>query len=343
MKEDRLPDECSKRRRPWTINTSTHTLMTLRQSLRSLISGILLGLTFLSQSRANPVEIGAVNWQRDFKTACAQSRESGKPIFLLFQEVPGCQGCQAFGKNILTLPLLVEAIEDEFIPVVAYNNKPGTADDTLRIRYGEPAWNYQVIRFLDAEGRDIIPRKDRVWDAGGLLDRMIQVLEKSERSIPKYLQALRAEYNPGAQATAAFSMFCFWTGEKELGQIDGVIRTEAGWFDGQEVTRVVYDQTILPLSRLASAAADVQCARKVYIPEGNPSLGKLPVGRLTKDYRPAKASDQKKQIGNWTALRKVRHLTSMQLTKINAFAPVDPDQALSWLSPRQRKEYDAAR
>jgi hypothetical protein len=37
----------------------------------------------------NPVELGRVAWQRDHEAAFAAARASGKPVVLLFQEVPG--------------------------------------------------------------------------------------------------------------------------------------------------------------------------------------------------------------------------------------------------------------
>lgn len=39
--------------------------------------------------RTQPVEIGTVDWLRDLDEAKRASQESGKPILLLFQEVPG--------------------------------------------------------------------------------------------------------------------------------------------------------------------------------------------------------------------------------------------------------------
>ncbi len=36
-----------------------------------------------------PVELGRVAWLRDFGAGRAQARQTGKPILLLFQEVPG--------------------------------------------------------------------------------------------------------------------------------------------------------------------------------------------------------------------------------------------------------------
>ena len=36
-----------------------------------------------------PVELGAVDWGRDLEAAKKTSAETGKPILVLFQEVPG--------------------------------------------------------------------------------------------------------------------------------------------------------------------------------------------------------------------------------------------------------------
>lgn len=43
----------------------------------------------LSYPKNNPVEVGMVKWGRDLDAALARSNESGKPVLLLFQEVPG--------------------------------------------------------------------------------------------------------------------------------------------------------------------------------------------------------------------------------------------------------------
>jgi len=42
-----------------------------------------------SQTAQNPVEVGDVHWGRDFDAALKMSAESGKPVLVLFQEVPG--------------------------------------------------------------------------------------------------------------------------------------------------------------------------------------------------------------------------------------------------------------
>jgi len=141
----------------------------------------------------NPIEVGSVNWGRNLDQALKVSGETGQPVFVLFQEVPGCSGCQQFGKTVLTHPQIVQAIETEFLPVLVYNNISGN-DRRLLDRFGEPAWNFQVVRFLNATGNDIIPRKDRVWTVGELAERMVETLKVSGRPVPEYLRELTENF-----------------------------------------------------------------------------------------------------------------------------------------------------
>jgi len=58
------------------------------------ILATILVLTFCataygSQTAKNPIEVGDVRWGRDFDAALKMSAESGKPVLVLFQEVPG--------------------------------------------------------------------------------------------------------------------------------------------------------------------------------------------------------------------------------------------------------------
>jgi len=237
---------------------------------------------------------------------------------------------------VLSHPILAEAIETEFVPLMVVNNQPGRDAELLK-RFREPAWNYQVVRFLDQSGTDLIPRKDRVWTPQGTAARMVEALEKAKRPVPKYLQSIVVP--SGADlGDAAFAIHCFWTGELKLGAIDGVVRTEAGWLDGHEVTRVWYDRSELKFADLLKAAQKVDCARKVFSASADErahavKTGRLSVGELT-GYRAAKASDQKRQIQGtpYAAIS----MTAMQATKVNALARRDHQAAQLWLSPTQR-------
>ncbi|MEM7146351.1 MAG: VPGUxxT family thioredoxin-like (seleno)protein, type 2 [Verrucomicrobiota bacterium] len=310
----------------------------------TIITLALAALTLSSpatRANPNPVEAGTVTWSRDLDAAFAQSKKTGKPVFLLFQEIPGCAGCQQFGKEVLSQPLLVEAIENEFVPVLVYNNRNTGPDPEILKRFNEPAWNYQVVRFLDHDAKDIIPRKDRIWTTPALATRMIETLQKQNRPVPQYLRSLSLHPNDATLEQAAFAMFCFWTGEQKLGGLDGVVYTEAGWFDGREVTRVFYDPAVIPFDHLLNQAAAFRCADKVYTTTDSQqkitsAKSSLPSAPLTKEYRPAKASDQKRQLPG-TPFAGLPSLNPIQLTKLNAFARTNPQKAQSWLSPSQRR------
>ncbi|MEM9478330.1 MAG: VPGUxxT family thioredoxin-like (seleno)protein, type 2 [Verrucomicrobiota bacterium] len=291
--------------------------------------------SFLRSHEKNRPEIGDVSWSRDFEGTLAASKESGKPVFILFQELPGCQGCRDFGQTVLTNPQIVEAIETLFEPVLVHNNSGGKDAEILK-RYKEPAWNYQVVRFLDAEGKDIIPRRDRVWTTPALAARMVAALEKSGQPVPNYLRALSSTASSDV-GTAAFAMLCFWTGEQRLGGIDGVLTTEAGWLDGREVTLVRFDREKLPFETLTKKAESFDCAQKVFTTTTEDAVvaakSRLKHAALTDSYRAAKKSDQKRQLPG-TQFQNL-DLSPTQATKVNAFARSNPKLAASWLSPRQ--------
>ncbi|MCR9248469.1 MAG: thioredoxin family protein [bacterium] len=46
-------------------------------------------VTTLAVAQQATVEFGKIDWQRDYAAAKAASERSGKPLLLLFQEVPG--------------------------------------------------------------------------------------------------------------------------------------------------------------------------------------------------------------------------------------------------------------
>lgn len=271
----------------------------------------------------NPVEVGDVNWGRDYQAALSQSQNSGKPIFLLFQEVPGCAGCKQFGQDVLSDPNVVNVIEQNFIPLLIHNNKGGE-DARIRKKFKEPAWNYQVVRFLDSKGEDIIPRKDRVWSTSAIMARIEEALTEYQRG---QLSSTSTE-----TARVALCQYCFWTGETKIGAIPGVLETEAGFIGGREVTLVTYDPQEVSLEALVGTAADEGVATAVYLDD--PST--LPGAKKLSNYRRAPESDQKRQIAG--TIFSDLQLTSRQATKINAFARTNPNKALEYLTPEQRNE-----
>ncbi|MFK7927769.1 MAG: thioredoxin family (seleno)protein, partial [Myxococcota bacterium] len=69
---------------------------------------------------AQPHELGQIAWIRDLEAGKAEAKSTGKPLLLLFTEVPGCSTVNGFADAALEDPLFVEATEDLFVPVVIY-------------------------------------------------------------------------------------------------------------------------------------------------------------------------------------------------------------------------------
>lgn len=308
-------------------------------TMRRLIFSLLLAIVQTSCSAkdiAQPEEAGTATWLRDLDTALAASGKSGKPVFALFQEIPGCAGCKQFGREVLSHPIVVAAIESEFTPLLIHNNKPGSDAEVIQ-KFGEPAWNYQVVRFLDANGADLIARKDRVWETGPLVERMIATLQKAKRPVPVWLSLLASEYSPRLQQVA-MATGCFWTGEMLVGQLDGVIATEAGFLGGHEVTLVNFDPAVLSVDQLAKAAAKVRCNDVLYVPAASLALARRAglTAEVLQGYRTAPASDQKKQLEGTPAAK--LKLSGAQATKVNAWIRTEPAKAIQFLTPAQRAQ-----
>ena len=187
-------------------------------------------------------ELGEVAWLRDHDRGVALAAEQGKPVLLLFQEIPGCSTCVRFGQDALTHPLMVELIADRFVPVAIFNNHPGADAEILR-RYDEPSWNNPVVRFLGPDGAELLPKLADRYDALGLHEKITAVLELLGDDVPGYFRLLGrdllVEY--GLSKCVTYTTPCFWSGETSLAQHPAVITTDAGWVDGEEVVQVHFD------------------------------------------------------------------------------------------------------
>ncbi|WP_188610774.1 VPGUxxT family thioredoxin-like (seleno)protein, type 2 [Chelatococcus reniformis] len=187
-------------------------------------------------------ELGEVAWLRDYDRGLKLAAEQGKPVLLLFQEVPGCSTCVRFGQDVLTHPLMVEFITDRFVPVAIFNNHPG-ADTEILHRSDEPSWNNSVVRFLRPDGAELVPKLADRYDALGLHDKMAAVLAMLDDEVPGYFRLLGrdllVEY--GLSKCMTYTTPCFWSGETSLATHPAVITTDAGWVDGEEVVQVYFD------------------------------------------------------------------------------------------------------
>jgi len=292
------------------------------QSRNVLFSVLVLILSISSaQERTNAthqdIELGKVSWYRDYDQAIALSAKEGKPVLILFQEIPGCATCRNYGHDVLSSPLMAEAIEDLFIPLAIYNNKKGK-DAVVLKQFREPSWNNPVVRIVNKHGQDLTKRVAGNYSAAGLYKAMENVLLLENKTIPPYMQLLGEELAATSKNTISekyFKMYCFWTGEKHLGSAKGVLNTEAGFMKGHEVVKVTYDKSVLGESILEDFAKDQNM---------------LP---LSKDNSYRTATKDEDYFLQHT-IYKYLPLSKLQRTKINS-AIGQREAAEKYLSPRQ--------
>ena len=283
----------------------------------ALLASALLATAVIGAPHPNPEpELGLVRWGRDLDQALAASRASGRPVLVLFDEVPGCATCRGFGQQVLSHPLLAEAIGSEFVPVFVANCRPGR-DAELLARFGEPAWNNPVLRFLDARGHDVVARADELYSAHEIAVRLAEALRAAGRPVPAYLALTVEETQTAHRRDATFEMSCFWEGEAKLGALPGVLDVRAVNTEAGEGVRVTYDESRLPYAQLVRAARQRQC-----------DVG----GGSVTSERSAGGSDHLHALAS-SRLRWLP-LTPMQAMRVNS-ALAAGGNGLEYLSPRQ--------
>lgn len=280
-----------------------------------------------------PEELGDVRWMRNYVEARAKALQDGKPIFILFQEVPGCSTCRNYGNDLLTHPHIVEAIETFFVPLAIYNNTGGEDAKVLK-KFNEPAWNNPVARIISANTeQDIIPRLNGKYDISSLLDFLIKGMIESHLLVPQYLATLHSEYDTNDLRETHLSMYCFWTGEKALADMQGVIDTRAGYMNGTEVVKVKYDADQVSEEELIQYAKVQKCADALYSDDQREVAAAKKLNIPTKSkgiFRPDKQPKYYIYMSNLRSLP----MTHLQALLVNrAFA--NNEDAERYLSPRQ--------
>lgn len=276
-----------------------------------------------AQERTNPKnqdeELGKVSWYRDYDAAIAASKKENKPVLILFQEVPGCATCRNYGHNVLSNPLMTETIENEFIPLAIFNNKKGK-DLIILKKYNEPTWNNPVVRIVNKKGDNIVKRVASDYSAKGLYHAMVKALKAEDKIIPEYVKILGQEltinFNTPNIKETHYKMYCFWTGEKQLGSQDGVLITQAGFING-EVVKVKYDATKISEETLNTFAKANKMSPVI-------SKNKFTWAEKDEDYYL-----QHSQL-------KFLPLSQVQKTKINS-ALGNSKSPIPYLSPKQKQ------
>ena len=269
--------------------------------------------------RNQSVELGKVTWLRDYNSALSLSKLEDKPVLLFFQEIPGCSTCINFGRDVLSHPLMVEFLENEFIPLVIYNNKPGADLDILNF-YNEPSWNNPVAHFVNDKGQDIIPKLTNNYLPLSMYNKLVEVLDRLAKPIPQYAlllgDDLKMEY--GNLKSTIYETPCFWSGETSMALQSAVKYTEAGWIDTMEVVKVFFDESQVSLMELNNYASNE--------------------GFFAIDIHQGYKIDERPQYYLSKSSFRYLPLTKVQRSRINVAIPYN-NQPEKYLSPKQTRMY----
>lgn len=215
--------------------------------------------------KGNPQELGLVKWERNYETALKKAKEAKKPVFILFQEVPGCSNCTRFGNDVLSNPLIVDAIEQEFIPLCIYNNKDGEDAKVLK-KFNEPSWNNPVVRIINSDEKDLTIRMGD-FHPNEIINGIVSSLKAEKIKVPVYVSSAQKQTNAiySVNETVYFSMYCFWAGEVKLGGLEGVTETTSGFMKGREVVEVKFNPAVVSFETLTKKASELECTDKCFV------------------------------------------------------------------------------
>ena len=140
--------------------------------------------------------------------------------------------------------------------------------------------------------------------------------------------------------TATFSMYCFWTGEKKLGNVNGVLETQPGFMNGREVVEVKYNPILISYEDLVTEAKSASCASHVFT-ENNNQITKAEkvVGKNKVSKKSKFRLDKEPKYYLSRSVYRFIPMTPTQAVKVNVKigSGQSPDE---FLSPRQLELLD---
>ena len=297
-------------------------------------------------------ELGAIRYAASSKEEAQKlAKERGDiPIVCIEAEIPGDLES---GNGVLAHPLIVEALETLFVCIA-----PPIARKEFEDRYkpsnDRKAW-YTTVTFLNSKCEELIP------PIGGdtlklpvMVDSIVQVLSKLQKSVPAYLKLMQEEQcgrtSIGTNGLVKSNCRCIILGtnecdhaEVEFAKQEGVLATIGGTYLGKRVIRVTYNPKVLSFATLLRIATEQNLADALYYRSQDEKVAaQMETSRLVSKPQIIKLEDPSRIISHDTK-RSLRRtvigkvpLTNLQATRINLLIHQGSfHQATRLLSPRQ--------
>lgn len=292
-----------------------------------------------------------------FEEAKREAKDFDMPILMIFQEMPGTKECINFGRNVLSHPLLVEAAETLFIPLIINSTAISGGDSAVMAKYREQRHFSPVVRIVTCTGKDLILRiSNEDCNLGNVARSMVKALQRTKAKVPKYLKLLAVESRarcrlPGAGyptiRSAFFGVSNTSEGEVDLAGAHGIISTNVITLGSHKrVVHVQYDFDHGKYRDIVKHALATHNILKIfYVNEGerfsaeeeikSSEEGSVSLVELLAKHK-IRSNHRTKANLLFSGLQNVP-LTPMQATRANQALshPMGEEKAHNLLSPRQ--------
>ena len=162
--------------------------MKIKNRIKNIFGLMLLGVLFCS---ASPVAAASqLNWTTNFDQAMKESKETKKPIYLLFTGEAWCSFCKKLNNEVLTSPEFAQAVGDKLIFVKIDVNPQGMPLDAKnRQQHQQLIGQYNINSFptaflVDSTGRTILKTGYRHGGGKAYADFLLQNVKTTQASNP---------------------------------------------------------------------------------------------------------------------------------------------------------------
>ena len=210
-----------------------------------------------------------------FEQALEESKETDKPVLIIFQIFHGVPAAVAIGKTVLSHPLLIEAADSLFITVSV--DVGGTTQHDVRLlsRYHESRNHETAIHIVNSKGQDLVLKLEGSrCSIGNVAKAMRGVLERKALKVPTYLKLLEAEFIARDEAHTKIAqreanVIAFRTKQIEkietlIAELNGVVAIECGTIGRGVVVKVTYNPAIVDCKSIVVQALSMGGIETVY-------------------------------------------------------------------------------
>jgi len=244
--------------------------------------------------------------------------------------------------EILSHPLIVEAIESNFIPV-AISPTAATRQNLLASPSDMETETAMLIIGTDNQ-RKTKGSSDEIW-MKHFTEIILDALHQEGIPAPRYLELVNEEFNATERReSTVITLHCFWSGEIELGTERGVVYTEPGYIGDREAMYLEFDNSTISYRDILKSSLDLNLINEAFPLNENQNAvahsimpDEKVVDSDTDAFVPApKKANYKRYLSK--SLYRFLPMTKKQAIMVNNALFLEEDPA-ELLSPRQLQMY----